>query len=260
MKDSRQVEMADGTWEKVSWDQDGLAEKWDQLFRKDAIPKISESNSITRKVLESNSRIKNPKPDIVFGLQSKTFSANINTVNAAYAQFTEVCPGVWFPFLIVETAKKKPIKDAILQCARGGAAVINAMRKLNHISGGRDLCKPGADYAFPALSLACNEDNAVLQFHWALVTSAGETIYQMHRVHGYFITNPGVPGMLRHGLNNILDWGTLNRKLEVDMMMNRIEMRMGQGNLIQLPTRPEIFGEAGAVAAESEDDQDELGA
>ncbi len=228
-----------GEWSTVQWDQDGLREVWNQLFQKNSIPKIDTSDAATEAILNKYPRIKRPKPDITYGLSSKEFSNEMMTINRLYYEQAGICPSLWHPFCIVEANMKGRIEDAIYQCVRGGAALVNAARQLKFLSGDLKLTTSGADLLTPVFSLAAVPTSIALQVHWAEVDSKGQTWFHMHHVYTYALRNRGEGKKLRHDLNNILDWGTLSRKDDIITMLTKISDAHIAGTIRQLPT-PEV--------------------
>ena len=243
-------------WERVEWDQDGLKEAWNQNLQKNSIPKIDTSNKAAKEILDSNPRIKNPKPDIVWALSPRVFDERLMKINKLYYAQAGICPaGIWHPFCILEAKMKGTLGDAIDQCARGGAALVHAARLLHHVAGLLDLNAPGADMTTPVFSLAVNPTVFALLVHWAEVDDGGVTWYHTSHVHTYGLENAGVGALLRHDFNNILDWGTLNRKAEVTRMLTAIADGREKGTVRQLPT-PDTT-EPGDVDEDEQDIEDE---
>ena len=239
-------------WPLVEWDQDGLMEAWDVLFHRNSIPAISTPDEATARVLAKYPRIKNPKPDITFGLQEKEFSTDLMTVNRLFWAQAGICPAeVWHPFLIVEAKMKGTIEEAEYQCVRGGAALVNAARLLRYLAGG-DLRKPGPDLDTPVFSLAVIPSQIVLHVHWAEVDTAGETWFHMHHVNTYSVKLPKEGIRLRHDLNNILDWGTQIRKMEVNAILTQINTAVQNGTVKELSDLPgsEVAVDVGSVGNE----------
>lgn len=237
-KETRDKEVA-GKWETVEWDKDGLREAWNQLFQKNSIPKIDTTDAATKAVLNKYQRIKNPKPDIVYGLKAEEFTDALMTINRLYYEQAGVCPSLWHPFCLVEAKMKGTIEEAVNQCVRGGAALVNAARQLQFLSGDLKLTTRGLDLLTPVFSLAAVPTSIRLQVHWAEVDTKGQTWFHMHHVYTYALENRGEGTRLRHDLNNILDWGTLSRKNGIVKMLTKISNAYSAGTIRQLPT-PEV--------------------
>ena len=240
-------------WPLVEWDQDGLMEAWDVLFQRNSIPAISTPDEATARVLAKYPRIKNPKPDITFGLQEKEFSKDLMTINRLFFAQAGICPAeLWHPFLVVEAKMKGVIEEAEYQCVRGGAALVNAARLLRYLAGA-DLRKPGPDLDTPVFSLAVIPSQIVLHVHWAEVDTAGETWFHMHHVNTYSVKLPKEGIRLHHDLDNILDWGTQIRKKEVIATLTEINTAVQRGTVKELSNLPGLevaVGEVGSVGNE----------
>ena len=243
-------------WKRVEWDQDGLKEAWNQSFQKNSIPKIDTADRVAKDILDSNPRIKNPKPDIVWGLSPRVFDKGLMEINKLYYAQAGICPAdTWHPFCILEAKMKGSIEDAIYQCARGGAALVSAARLLYYVAGLLDLTTPGPDLITPVFSLAVVPTVISLLVHWAEVDDQGITWFHTSHVYTYGLENPGVGTQLRHDLNNILDWGTLNRKAEVTKMLTAIADGRENNCLRALPT-PDMT-DTNDVDTEEQDTRDE---
>ena len=109
-------------------------------------------------------------------------------------------------------------------------------RRLRYVAGLLDLTVPGPDMTTPVFSLAVTPNVISLLVHWAEVDEGGQTWYHTSHVFTYALENPGVGKDLRHDLDNLLDWGTLNRKAEVVKTLNVIADGYAKGSLRQFPT------------------------
>ena len=242
-------------WVKTSWDQDGLTQAWNQQFQKECIPQILAPDALTKKVLSANPRIKDPKPDITYGISSRLFSKEQHKTNRTYYQQTGICPGLWHPFFLVEAKLKGTIEDAEYQCVRGGAALVNAGQQLRYCSG-VDADPDVPDIHTAVFSLAVTPIVALLHIHWAEKISDGETLFHMNHVQTYGLKNKGVGRQLRHDIDNILDWGTLTRKNQVDEMLNDIATREKNNTVRILPT-PSISIADASAANQNNNEHDE---
>ena len=230
-------------WAKMGWDQVGLKRARNQLFQKHCIPQILTPNALIKKVLDANARIKDPKPNITFGFSSRLFSKEQLKTNRAYYKQTAICPGdLWHPFCLVEAKMRGTVEEAEYQCVRGGAALVNAGQQLQYLSG-VDAPSAAPDTQTATFSLAVNPSIVVLHVHWAEIVN-GETRFHMHHVHSYALKNKGVGLQLRHDLDNILDWGVLTRKRQVDEMLDKITTRVRNNTIRTLPTPSTLVADA----------------
>lgn len=195
-----------------------MKEAWNHSFQIGSIPKIDTSQKAAKEILDKHPRIrasKNSMQDIVWGLNPKEFDKQLMEINKLYYPQAGICPAdLWHPFCILEAKMKGTIEDAIYQCAREGAALVNAARQLFYIADLLDLTTPGADLITPDFSLAVRPTVISLLVHWAEVDSQGIACFHTSHAYTYALENPSVGAQLRHDLDNIMDWGTLTRKPE----------------------------------------------
>lgn len=96
-------DLSEEFWTSQSWDIDGLDESWDKEFRKDSLPKLDLTDRPAAKlVVEQNERVKNPKPDICFGVRKDFFTIQQQDVNDLYAQYAGISKHIRHPACIVE--------------------------------------------------------------------------------------------------------------------------------------------------------------
>ena len=254
LRDKRERKVGE-VWQEIGWAQDGLMEAWQKSFQRDCIPQIEVPDEVTKKVLGANPRIKDPKPDITYGISSNLFSANQMTVNRLYCSQAGICPGeLWHPFCIVEAKMKGTIQEAEYQCVRGGAALVNAARQLKYHSG-TDILTDGPDMDTAMFSLAVITTSVVLHVHWAEVVD-GKTLFHMHHVYTYALANQGVGSQLRHDLDNILDWGTLTRKIQITEMLDSISIRVKSNIIRTLPGPSTSIEDASTAGPDNNNEQD----
>ena len=249
------TDLLPSAWEKSQWDKDDLDDSWNQPFKRNSIPQVDTSgDEPLKQLLDKNPRIKNPQPDIVYGLTEKCFSQPGKRANELYDAQTGISKGIRHPFFFVE-AKTNGIMGLVeCQCARGGSALVSSVRQLIAASG-IDTA-PGADLTSAVFSLALIPVAAKLYIHWAEVAEDGKTVYHMHRVRSYALEEEKQLVDLRHDLDNILDWGTVNRKTWVKDLMDTIWSRV-QAGAVESP----VLGQADeydVVLVGSDVSEDEL--
>ena len=212
-------------WEKQAWDADNLDDNWNREFIKESIPAIhTEGDAVATRLLAAHDRVKNPKPDIAYGLDDDAFTDAELQVNSLYNRFAGISPGIWYPGAIVEAKTAGIIEMVECQCARGGAALVNAMRELLCRSG-VDVSAPGADTKSAVFSVALIPTCANIHVHWAEKRKDGSTRFHMHLVESYALRNNSQNLLLRRRVNNILDWITLTRKTWIHEMLANIRAR-----------------------------------
>lgn len=240
-RDDREIrhkgtELAEPFWNKVAWDKSHLDANWNYEFRRDSLPKLNtKGNKILQAIIDQNDRIKNPKPDITYGLDEKAFSLEEQRVNEANARFAGISKGIWHPGFLVEGKVAKVITEVEEQCCRGGAALVKAGRQIVELSGA-SISDIGADMKTAVFSLALVPQFASMFVHWAEVQEPDVVIYHMHFVKDYSLRREGGVTELRHDIDNVLDWMVLERKNWLKTVLGDIIKREQSGTLPpQLP-------------------------
>lgn len=240
IRDERDRQVQEGTdlipaaWKKTTWEEDDLDEAWNQPFEKGSIPKVDTSGDKTwATLLNRNQRIKNPKPDILYGLSKNPFTPGGQRANELYKRQAGISKGMWHPFALVEAKTSGTTEIVKCQSARGGAALVSAIRHLLSESG-HDITTPGADTKSVVFSVSLVPTLATLSIHWAEVLpkeKGGHTIYHMHTVNAYAMEVTENSRNFRHDFDNVLDWGVLTRKWWVVDMMTTINARIQAGHI-----------------------------
>lgn len=225
-------------WEKQAWDVDHLDDNWNREFIKDSIPVIdTKGDPVASRLLAAHDRIKNTKPDVTYGLDEAAFTEAELQVNHLYNKYAGISKRIWHPGAIVEAKTAGIVEKVECQCARGGAALVNATRKLLCISGA-DGTTPGPDLKSAVFSVALVPTCANIHVHWAQVREDGKTIFHMHLVDSYAIRNDAQSLLLRRRVNNILDWIVLTRKAFWKGVLARI-WALNEVRLLNKLTLPE---------------------
>lgn len=263
IRDEREVEDDDAsdlikpTWKALAWEHCHLDDNWNREFRKGSIPEVDiAGDKVWAKLLNTCERVKNPKPDIAYGLSQDAFTDAENRVNASYFKEASISPGILFPGLVVEGKTAGIMEIVECQCARGGSALVNAMRQFRQVSG-VSISKPGADLDTFVFSIALVPTLANLSVHWAEITEDGRTRFHMNTVDSYALLKKGQFKELRHDINNVLDWITDDRKIFLKQIIEVITQKILTDGLI--PPEPmdddaEDNADEDSISEDEEDD------
>jgi hypothetical protein len=229
VQDRREKEVCKGNdwedcWRPEFWDKDHLDFNLQRNFEHGCVPLFQSSRHGAAAALSDLPKLKDPRPDIAYGLSSDAFTEEETVINDAHQTITGVSPGIFFTFFIVEfKGQGGTIDEAMTQACGAGAAMVSAFRQLN--SNARVECSSRADVNSFAFSLALVPHTAKLSIHWAevkneedegLENERGETVtYHMNLLQTYSLTNELNVRDLRHDINNVLDWGVLTKKAEI---------------------------------------------
>ena len=217
-------------WISRTWAQDNLDYNYDQEFKENSIPTVEVGNDPQRiesrtAALSSCPKLKNPKPDMAFGLTKSAFTTFQRDTNIQYSNLAQVSPGILHTFFVVEgKGTGGSLQQARNQACRAGAAVVSVTRQLIAISC-HNVIDTGVDPRTMAFSLAMTPSTAHISVHWAETTKEGETFYHMQFLEGYILEKSEDIRALRHDIDNILDWGVLNRKTKICEILDKIKER-----------------------------------
>lgn len=210
-------------WKSVAWKKSFLDDNWNADLRTGSVPTLHTDDLNIQELLASLPRVTNPRPDIAFGLTEEAFSEAENVVNNRYQMYSQVSQGIYHSFLIVETKSNGTIEDAENQACRGGASLVCATRlMLRDSDPNGTTTKTGADLASIAFSIALVPTVAHIFCHWAEVKSADEVVYHMHMIEAFAVRNKESAFAFHSAINNILDWGTDERKVQMQGVLNKI--------------------------------------
>ena len=227
-----------------SWSAERLRTIWLAPFRKEALPALNTANydKALKELLDKSPRVTNPTPDMTFGLCQDAFTATDRIINNKYFACVEACPQSLHSWFLVECKTTGPVVDAINQACRGGAALVFTRRHFNAIPATKDISAKDvprqtnlshdeqqqeepkmADLNSVAFSMVLTPHIANIYVHWAEIQ--GNSIrYHMNMVQDRSISSPIGTGLgeLRRDVDNILDWGTLGRKRDIQGVLKMI--------------------------------------
>lgn len=244
-------------WIKRAWKEDGVDANWSSPFPANSIPPISPTNDVLLdKLLALSPKVKYPKPDLTYGISKKAFSELEQAVNALYS--CSLTNGLWHEFFVVEgKSAGKPIEEAENQCCRAGSALVFNRRKFNlaAISPGKShspqknqtqqqpspnsnnrnpseasLVQPSSyprpDMLSFAFSLAVAPLMAIMSVHWAEERSLDTVVWHMTDLATYSLRKLEDYTVLRHDIDNVLDWGCGKRKRDIEETCKKIAESM----------------------------------
>ena len=232
-------------WIETAWEKDHLRCNWSADFTRGSVPPLVILDPTLRILADRAPRVKNPKPDLTYGLLQDAFSNDEQPINDHGAGLSI---NMVHPFFIVEAkSAEKPIDEAQNQCARGGAAMVRLKRKFDSLAEGTyqdNEAQHGEDkdshnkqgipvdhyrtdtQAF-AFSLAIVPRYAMMFVHWAeeAYSKEGQLLtihWHANWVEDYNLVNPAAWIELHRDIDNVLDWGVLTRKQELKELCNKI--------------------------------------
>ena len=237
---SRNVPVKDGSgnetenlfWRERAWADDGMDINICQPFLRGSLPKVdTKGDKNYKKLLDSHERIKNPNPDRCYGLHKRAFSTEELRINHLLHKYIGISNGIYHPSIVIEFGLHKSITELEGQCARGGAALVNAVRSIRSAAG-EDIMVGGADQDSLIYTFAISSEAAFLHVNWAFVEGTSTT-FHMHLVKEFSLRKGSTIMEMRAALNNLLDWTVYDRKTWIKGLLRKIDAK---GNSVVVPT------------------------
>lgn len=226
-------------WIARPWTEEMLRPAYQQGFKIETLPTLETSNKVHREMLKDFPRVTKPIPDLLFGLFRQAFTSSERLTNSGHYGCVEVSDQSAHSFFLIECKTQSPLADAINQACRGGAALVNARRYFNALAEPKPSTsepagtapqppfEPYADLKSIAFSMELDLRVAWIYVHWAEVQVDKPVRYHMNMVasHGLADDEGEVFLPLRRHVDNILDWGTLKRKREIQETIKKIQQK-----------------------------------
>lgn len=212
-------------WIAQAWKADQLRCNWQADFVRESVPAISTPDPVLTKLLASLPQIQNPKPDLTYGVTAEAFTGTERQINDMESRSTTLSNELYHVWFVVEGKScGGSIEDAENQCCRAGAAMVNARMQFNARAVLGNELVLGVDTQSFAFSLALVPSKAHMFVHWAEVKGQNDVIFHMNLIRSYdFRDDTGDAfGRLRHDIDNVLDWGTLERKIQIQQVCSCI--------------------------------------
>lgn len=222
-----------------TWLSDNVLSNPNAEFTKGSVPQLlpvgddKAAKEQAQKLFKANPKIKNPKPDDVLAYAKEAFSREESDAIPNFPNEAGISPGVYFPGMIMEG---KPnggnIDETTEQCARGGAAVVSAIRRVLQYVDPHLLGRP-ADTRSMIFSVSFLPLCIQLSIHWAYYDhTSGNTEYHMHRVADFFPRSVESSKAFFRCISNVLDWMAFDRKHQIKQMLTLVARHQ------QLPPSP----------------------
>ena len=205
----------------TSWLDDHLVPCRDQLFQEKCVPEVSASSPSEKLLLEALPKLKIAKPDILYGLSIEDWATEEH-------QAIIYRLGLWaspnqlqvLPYLIVEgKSNNGNLEEAEVQAARAGMVLNACFRGFDHRCGTQPA-KDGPDGRSKVYSVILSPNYARLNVHWVNVEADKPVTYHAHRLRYYTVAESEDWVNLRRDIENVLDWGVVERKTMILKMLN----------------------------------------
>ncbi|KAL8823409.1 MAG: hypothetical protein Q9170_008363 [Blastenia crenularia] len=249
--DGRVKEVMDSLLDKIAVDQDlvteGLHPVRDKLYVRGFLPPTTISNKAVG--------LSDPKPDTTWGLEIPQYpipGEGIALLEPDVEAMVKVCPEVQHAFCAVEFGScEKSLEQVENQSIRTGADFVEARRQLNAKAAAAKQARepqppspkpsvqqadkgknpescpepssePQADLESIAFTVSWVPQMAKLHVHWHESNIGPTGIWHMTMLNAYMFCREQSLKEFRHDLGNILSWGVLKRKFEVEKIMKDI--------------------------------------
>ena len=259
-----QVKNNDGTvtdnplWQERSYMDDGMDINVCQPFQRGSLPKVDpQGNKTYKKLLESHARIKNPIPDRCYGLAEKVFTSEEMHINRLLNIHTGISPLIYHPSIAIEFGLHKDTVELEAQCARGGAALVNALRSVRSAAG-ENIMTQGADQDSVIYTFAIKGEVAYLHVNWAFVEDDTTTTFHMHLLKEFSLRRASTIVEMRAALDNLKDWMVGERKSWIKQLLQKI-IKRGVEAIVKNPVALEntTTKDSGASVAGKDEEEEE---
>ena len=244
------------TYEVKFFSDDGALVNINRQFNRDVLPTWlkAEDQAQLRKMLAKEPGMTAPKPDYTYGIRENQYPDIHSQIFSTHTRaLMGVAPEMVHPYFIIEgKTTKGDLADAENQAIRGGATLVRARRLLNAKAGAGDVAGPDPNSFVYSMTMDTNI--ARIWLNWCEILpkqkreeygnddghprDEGELyeIYQMNSLYTALLDDEEMLKELRRKLNNIIDWGCIQR-------MNEIKEVMGNIHRIEQAAEQEVAAE-----------------
>lgn len=216
---TQQILDGEQSFVKQSWLKDQLGENWDFPFAADSLPVLEPGTIIERKVFEDIlkkfPRLKNPKPDVLYGSWVKAFSKEEQAINEKFATFSSISQDLYHASFVWEwKSAKGNIEESTLQACRATAAVGYAIREFQKCMGINpdNNMIDGVDVKSLVYAI-CIDNRAALMYAGFYARDGDSVVFRFipAKEYRYFMDAKPLSN-LRQDVHNVLDWNVGERR------------------------------------------------
>lgn len=241
------------------WKAKGLHRGFNVPLKKYILPQITTTDKQMNALLKKFPKIKNPQPDILWGLWDSAFSHEDQDTNETFPEYAEVKTQFVHAFAAMQF---KPAggneQIAINQAIRDGAALVFTRMKFNEQAApgrpmNRIILKPasrrgskgsksssgranaqtldaaahaGADLNSFAFSFVVSPTQGCILLNWAERRPGQATLFHTSPIREYFLKNDAGLQEFRRAWYAILDWGLGQRKRECSNVLAAVRAKI----------------------------------
>ena len=195
------------------WLKDHLGENWDFPFIEGVLQTLKRGTLFEQKVfdaiLEKYPKLKNPRPDIIYGPWASAFSEEEQFVNEQFIEFSMASESLYHSAFIWEwKSAKGNLEESRLQACRATAAVGYAIRNFQRCIGINPDDHMVDDVDLTSLVYAMCIDNQIAYMYAGFYVREGASVgFRFVPFRDYpFYMNANALSNLRQDVHNVLDW------------------------------------------------------
>lgn len=211
--------------------EDFLDRNYDLEFVRGCVPiPDTQDDNLLALLLAKSPGVKNPKPDITYGIGIEAFNDDQRKIIRLHADSMMPSPQICFPFLVVEwKGSKGNYLEAVHQVRRAGASLVNALHSA--------ITDPGTENSGEApdtrsivFSCAVSPDVARIFVHWRQTGSEGQPTWCMAKLWAGHMDEGEDAAEFRRCIHNILDWGLSIRLDDMKTLLQGHIETLGAGD------------------------------
>lgn len=196
-----------------SWLKDRLGDNWDFQFVGGVLQTLKRGTEFEQEIfdaiLEKYPKLKNPKPDIIYGPWASAFSEEEQFVNEQFIEYSMVSESLYHSAFIWEwKSAKGNLEESILQACRATAAIGYAIRNFQRCIGINpdDHTVDNVDLTSLVYAM-CIDNRAAYMYAGFYVREGASVVFRFVPFRDYpFYMNATALSNLRQDVHNVLDW------------------------------------------------------
>lgn len=206
------------------WMSEHIVGSRDQVFLSTCVVATTDATDAEKLNRTKTGMLALPQPDILYGLHLTDWcSAEQAAIIKAYGRYTNLSHDLVLPWFIVEAkGLSGNVEEGINQAARAGAVLNASWRHLDTVLGTPPLITTGADNRSHVFSLAMSTTEGRMSVHWAEVKDGRVVKFHTHFLRSYPMWDSKSWAILRHDIDNVLEWGLLKRKELVEDLLKKL--------------------------------------
>ena len=224
--DHANEDITEQLYEKA-WEKDHLKGGEEGHIKTECVPSLElEDQEMLAKYFKTHPKIKKPVPDVYYGLHKDAFTYKELAINMAHGKYTHLTTddSRYIFFTMQFKSDKGSMYLGEQQTCRDGSATVSAMRRLRMEAGLPGETQGASDLDF-TFSAVVDPVAAHLWVHWIATDPVEGTHYNMAHWNSYPLNLARSLMDLHHDIDNILEWGTVDRKTRIKELLAHIDQK-----------------------------------